>query len=85
MHVTLDGKPIKLTPTEYRILHYLAINVDKPISADELVHHNFDGDAVKTKEEVPVFISRLRGKLGRQSIETVFGFGYRLTLGASGD
>lgn len=83
MRVALDGKPVKLTPTEYRILHYLAINTGKPISADELVRHNFDGDAVKTKDEVPVFISRLRNKLGRQSIETVFGFGYRLTIGAA--
>ena len=46
-----------------------------------MVRHNFDGDVVKTKDEVPVFISRLRGKLGRNAIETVFGFGYRLTFG----
>lgn len=85
MRVALEGKPVKVTPTEYRILHYLAINAGKPISADELVSHNFDGDAVKTKEEVPVFISRLRGKLGRQAIETVFGYGYRLTFGAGND
>lgn len=81
MRVALEGKPVKVTPSEYRILHYLAINPGKPISADELVSHNFDGDAVKTKEEVPVFVSRLRNKLGRQAIETVFGFGYRLTFG----
>ena len=37
-----------------------------------MVRHNFDGDVVKTKDEVPVFISRLRGKLGREAIETVF-------------
>lgn len=81
MRVTLEGKPVKVTPTEYRILHYLAVNAGKPISAEEMVRHNFDGNAVKTKDEVPVFISRLRGKLGRNAIETVFGFGYRLTLG----
>lgn len=81
MRVTLEGKPVKVTPTEYRILHYLAVNAGKPISAEEMVRHNFDGNAIKTKDEVPVFISRLRGKLGRNAIETVFGFGYRLTLG----
>ena len=81
MRVTLEGKPVKVTPTEYRILHYLAVNAGKPISAEEMVRHNFDGNAVKTKDEVPVFISRLRAKLGRNAIETVFGFGYRLTLG----
>jgi two-component system OmpR family response regulator len=85
MRVTLAGKPVKVTPTEYRILHYLAVNAGKPISAEEMVSHNFDGDTLKTKDEVPVFISRLRGKLGRNSIETVFGFGYRLTLGSQGN
>jgi len=81
MRVVLDGKPVKVTPTEYRILHYLAVNAGKPVSAEDMVRHNFDGDVVKTKDEVPVFISRLRGKLGRSAIETVFGFGYRLTFG----
>ena len=41
--------------------------------------------AIKTANEVPVFISRLRGKLGKQTIETVFGYGYRLTLGEASE
>ncbi len=81
MRVSMDGVPVKVTPTEYRILHYLAVHADRPVSAEEMVNHNFDGDAVKTANEVPVFISRLRNKLGRNTIETVYGFGYRLTLG----
>ncbi len=80
-----DSKPVKLTPTEYRILHYLAVHNERPVSADELVRHNFDGDVVKTANEVPVFISRLRDKLGKTSIETVFGYGYRLAAAASED
>ncbi len=83
MRVTLDGRQVKVTPTEYRILHYLAVNAGKPVSAAEMVNHNFEGETLKTKDEIPVFISRLRGKLGRESIETVFGFGYRLTFGQS--
>ena len=78
LKVWLDGSPVKLTPTEYRILHYLVVNNDRPISADEMVQHNFEGDIVKTANEVPVFISRLRDKIGKQMIETVFGYGYRL-------
>jgi len=81
LRVWMDGGPVKLTPTEYRILHYLAVHAGRPVSAEEMVSHNFDGDAIKTANEVPVFISRLRGKLGKQAIETVFGYGYRLTLG----
>ncbi len=78
LKVWLDGAPVKLTPTEYRILHYLLINNDRPVSAEEMVQHNFEGDIVKTANEVPVFISRLRDKIGKQTIETVFGYGYRL-------
>ena len=78
LKVWLNGAPVKITPTEYRILHYLMINADRPVSADELVSHNFEGDVVKTANEVPVFIKRLRDKLGKTTIETVFGYGYRL-------
>lgn len=81
LRVWMDGGPVKLTPTEYRILHYLAVHAGRPVSAEEMVNHNFDGDAIKTANEVPVFISRLRGKLGKETIETVFGYGYRLTTG----
>jgi len=82
LKVWLDGAPVKLSPTEYRILHYLVINNDRPISAEEMVQHNFEGDIVKTAGEVPVFISRLRDKVGKKMIETVFGYGYRLAAAA---
>jgi len=72
------GAPVKLSPTEYRLLHYLVVNSDAPVTAEELVNHNFEGEIVKTANEVPVFISRLRDKLGKKSIETVFGYGYRI-------
>lgn len=85
MRVSKDGAPVKLTPTEYRVLHYLAVHAGRPVSADEMVNHNFDGDAVKTANEIPVFVSRLRNKLGRDAIETVYGFGYRLGYGADSD
>lgn len=75
LRVWMEGGPVKLTPTEYRILHYLAVHAGRPISAEEMVNHNFDGDAIKTANEVPVFISRLRTKLGKETIETVFGYG----------
>jgi len=78
LRVWLDGAPVKLSPSEYRILHYLIVNADRPVAADELAKHNFDGETIKTSNEIPVFISRLRDKLGKQMIQTVFGFGYRL-------
>ena len=84
LKVWLNGAPVKLSPTEYRILHYLVVNNDRPVSAEEMVQHNFEGDIVKTANEVPVFISRLRDKVGKKMIETVFGYGYRMAAD-SGD
>tara|TARA_Y100000588_G_scaffold56042_1_gene53644 strand:- start:202 stop:879 length:678 start_codon:yes stop_codon:yes gene_type:complete len=81
LKVWRDNAPVKITPTEYRILHYLMINSGRPVSAEELVNHNFERDVVKTANEVPVFIKRLRDKLGKGTIETVFGFGYRMSGG----
>lgn len=81
MRVWFDGAPARLTPTEFRILHYLLVHRGRPVSADELVQHNFDGASVKTSNEIPVYISRLRDKLGKAAIETVLGYGYRLACG----
>lgn len=85
LKVWLANKPVKLTPSEYRILHYLLTNADRPVSAEELANHNFETDVVKTANEVPVFIKRLRDKLGKTTIETVFGYGYRLAEPAAPD
>lgn len=81
MRVWFDGAPARLTPTEFRILHYLLVHRQRPVSADELMQHNFDGASVKTSNEIPVYISRLRDKLGKATIETVLGYGYRLACG----
>lgn len=85
LRVWNDGAPVKVTPSEYRILHYLMVNADRPVPAEELAGHNFESDVVKTANEVPVFIKRLRTKLGKETIETVFGYGYRLKSTPGGD
>ena len=81
MRVWFDGAPVRLTPTEFRVLHYLLVHRERPVSAEELVRHNFDAASTKTGNEIPVYISRLRDKLGRAAIETVLGYGYRLACG----
>ena len=81
MRAWFKGAPLRLTPTEFRILHYLMVHRQRPVRAEELAQHNFDGASSKTSNEIPVYISRLRDKLDRRAIETVFGWGYRLACG----
>ena len=76
--VWLGPELMRLTPTEYRILLCLAVASGRPMQSQEIVERGFDSESSKTAAEIPVYVSRLRDKLGRRAIETVHGFGYRL-------
>ncbi len=76
--VTLDGKPVKLTGQEYRLLAFMAHNLGKVMSRTELTEHLYDQDFDLDSNTIEVFIGRLRRKLGNDVIETVRGLGYRM-------
>jgi len=80
--VLLNGKSLSLTAYEYRLLHYMLINVGKVLSKTELVDHIYAEDDDRDSNTIEVFIRRLRKKLdpkGKlQPIETLRGRGYRL-------
>ncbi|WP_339833676.1 response regulator transcription factor [uncultured Parvibaculum sp.] len=77
--VTVDGRAIKLTSLEYRLLAYMMHHRDRVISRTELVEHLYDQDFDRDSNTIEVFVGRLRRKLGKDVIETVRGLGYRLT------
>lgn len=77
--VGVDGRTIKLTSHEFRLISYLMHNQDKVITRTELVEHIYDQDFDRDSNTIEVFIGRLRKKLGSDAIETVRGLGYRLT------
>jgi two-component system OmpR family response regulator len=77
--VTVDGRAIKLTSHEYRVLHYLMMQRDRVVSRTELVEHLYEQDFDRDSNTVEVFIGRLRKKLPVDLIKTVRGLGYRLT------
>ncbi len=81
--VTVEGRPVKLTGQEYRLLAYLAHHMGKVISRTELTEHLYDQDFDRDSNIIEVFVGRIRRKLGVDLIETVRGLGYRLT--APGD
>lgn len=77
--VEVDGKPITLTPTEFKLLWMLAKNPGLVFSRYEIVNSVKGDDAIVTDRSVDVQIVGLRKKLGScaDTIETVRGVGYR--------
>jgi len=79
--VSYDGQPLRLGPTEFRLLHYLMQNAERVHSRSQLLDKVW-GDHVFIEERtVDVHVKRLREALGPAGslVETVRGAGYRLT------
>jgi two-component system OmpR family response regulator len=74
--VTVNGKAIKLTSLEYRLLAYLMMHKGKVISRTELVEHLYDQDFDRDSNTIEVFVGRLRKKLGVDVLHTIRGMGY---------
>jgi DNA-binding response OmpR family regulator len=76
--VSVDGAPIALTPTEYRLLAALIRHPGQTLAPDQLLELAWNDPMGIGPERVKFGIMRLRRKLGpRVSIEAVRGFGYR--------
>ncbi len=82
--VTWLGQPLKLGPTEFKLLHYLMKHAERVHSRPQLLDKIW-GDHVFIEERtVDVHIKRLRESLGDAGamVETVRGAGYRLAAKA---
>lgn len=77
-NVTVADKAINLTSKELGLLNYLIHHSSRVIPRTEISEHLYGYDADPDSNTIEVFIRRLRGKLGKGSIETVRGLGYRL-------
>ncbi|GAD23482.1 phosphate regulon transcriptional regulator PhoB [Acidovorax sp. MR-S7] len=79
--VSYQGQPLKVGPTEFKLLHYLMKHSERVHSRAQLLDKIW-GDHVFIEERtVDVHIKRLREALGGagRMVETVRGAGYRLT------
>ncbi|MFG1700306.1 response regulator transcription factor [Nonomuraea sp. NPDC049309] len=80
--VTRAGRPVRLSPTEYRLLHHLVLNAGRVLPKasilDAVWRYDFSGDT----SIVDTYISYLRRKLdigdSPRLIHTVHGVGYVL-------
>ena len=77
--VTAGGEAIDLTAAEFRLLRYFMLHPGQILSKSHLADHLYDGETERDSNVIEVHVNRLRGKLGRNVIETRRGQGYRFT------
>jgi DNA-binding response OmpR family regulator len=80
--VLVDGSPVDLTVTEFKILHLLALSRGRAYSRRELINLLWDYDAEVYEHTVNSHVNRLRAKIeddphAPRYIITVWGVGYR--------
>ena len=81
--VTIEGQEVSLSPTEYRLLQYLAVNAGRVIVHEELQEKVWGPEYRERYEGLRVYIRRLRQKIEKYPkhptyIVTKPGVGYML-------
>jgi two-component system, OmpR family, response regulator RegX3 len=81
--VRVEGKTIRLTPSEFRLLAFLAQEPEHVYSRREIMQHLWDSTYVGDQRACDIHVSNLRRKIeetpGRpQRLVTVRGVGYKL-------
>lgn len=72
-------KPIDLTTLEYDLLMMFIKNKDKLFSRDDILNNVWGEDYFGSDRVVDDLIRRLRKKMPTLNINTVYGYGYRLS------
>ncbi len=82
--VTVDGKEVKLTPSEYRILKLLMENMDRVYSSREIYERVWEEDSYGSDNIVAVHIRHIREKIEinpkePRYLKVVWGQGYKMS------
>ena len=77
--VTLNDKEINLTTLEYDLLYMFVTNLGKSYSRDEILNVIWGEDYYGADRVVDDLVRRLRKKCPELNINTIYGYGYRLT------
>ncbi|MDX2846683.1 response regulator transcription factor, partial [Streptomyces ipomoeae] len=78
LEVRRDGVVLSLTTTELKLLREFAAAPGTVLTRDLLLERVWDYAWSGDTRVVDVSVQRLRAKIGRERIETVRGFGYKL-------
>ena len=81
--VTVDGEPVKLTPSEYNILVLLIKNQGKVFSIEQIYENIWNEEAIGADNTVAVHIRHIREKIEinprePRYLKVVWGIGYKI-------
>ena len=81
----LDGKPLDLTPVEFRLLRALAASPGRVFPRERLLERLYEDHRVVTDRTVDAHVKNLRRKLeeirpGEDLVRSIYGVGYKLEL-----
>ena len=78
--VTVDGKPVDLSPREFSLLECFLRHPGQSLARDQLLDQAWPFSVAVTPNAVDAYVHYLRTKLGDagRQVETVRGVGYRL-------
>ena len=78
--VTNAGEEIELSPKEYELLIYLVRNNKIELSREKLLNEVWGYDFLGDDRTIDTHVKNLRKKIGKGSIKTIRGIGYKLDL-----
>jgi two-component system, OmpR family, response regulator len=82
---SVNNVPVMLTPLEFRLLQYLAMNLGRVVPQSELAESLYSFNHERDANAIEAAISRLRKKLGGNLVKNKRGFGYFISLEKSED
>ena len=77
--VSVKDKPIKLTTLEFDLLIFLVENINKSFSREDILNAVWGNDYFGSDRAVDDLVRRLRKKMPLLNVNTIYGYGYRLS------
>ena len=78
--ITRDGVAQELTKAEYKVLELFMKQPKRIFTKEQIYEYAWGDDYVVDDNTIRVIISRLRDKVGNDTIKTIRGLGYRLEI-----
>lgn len=78
MAALVEGRPIRLSPLEYRFLEVVGQQAGRPVAVHTIAEHIYGTADAGDTNAIEALVTRLRRKVGPEIIETRRGLGYAL-------